>query len=186
MLEEEVLFALDQLFGERLISEFKTISVRTLASEIVTRRNALIPQSVTSIDLASELLGALRKLEFIDSTQAESQAPPVTEDLQRREDKWYRQQLQAAANRSINSAAGSINVGPAVYESLMTMAGSISMRDTIVLDTVSTMAGSIRGNAFVVRDTEVSSMAGSITADIKVLSWADLYKKAIKLGILEA
>lgn len=148
IITEDILLAFNQLFGERLIGEFAKMDVRTLASEIVTRRTTLIPQSVTSIDLAKALLDVLRKLEYIPSTPADTRKVEPVAQSQQKDDKWYRRRLVDAASPERSQISSNILLGAEVVSTARTMSGDILLADTIVLDELSTMSGKIIGHCF--------------------------------------
>lgn len=192
IITNDVLLALDQLFGERLISEFAAFDVRTLATEISVRRSALvalIPQTITSIDLAKELLDILRKLEYIDApapTAGPAKAAPAPEQEERsRDDDWYREQLEAVASLDRHAMSNDLTIVHEVVRTARTMSGNIDLNGAIVLGQLSTMSGNVFGEAYFAPHADVSSMSGNVSVRAKRLSWPDLYKKAVKLGIIE-
>lgn len=185
IITEDILLAFNQLFGERLISEFAKMDVRTLASEIVTRRTTLIPQSVTSIDLAKALLDVLRKLEYIPSTPTDAKKAETAAHPQQKDDEWYRRRLVDAASPERSQLSSNILLGAEVISSARTMSGDILLTDTIVLDGLSTMSGKIIGHCFAGPNAKISSMAGEVSVQVRRLSWPKLYDKAVELGLLE-
>jgi hypothetical protein len=192
VLSEDVLLALREMFGGRLIREIAGMKAHQLTAEVMACRNALFPQNVTSLDVATALLNIVRQLEFVqESTEPDEhvsepqveQCVEATKTAEYHSDEWYHDQLRAAAGDSITTSSD-INLKRSVVNRISTMSGDVKLKDTIVTHSVRTMSGDIRGNIFVGHGVQVQTMSGDITADIKQLSWPRLYAKAVELGVI--
>ena len=188
VLTEEVLFGLEQMFGGRMITEVSRLRAHELTAEIITRRGVLFPKEVPSLDVATALLDAMRRLEITDSLEVSDSAKPVPTAPSRqpstdKDANWCRKQLKAHADDSF-SMSGDLRLGRTIKNSVTTMSGSVRLDETIILKEIYTMSGDIRGTAYVGPKADISTMSGNIRANIKQLSWEQLYDKAVESGLI--
>ena len=186
VLSEDVLFGLEQMFGGRMISEIANLKAHELTAEIITRRGALFPKDVASLDVATALLEVVRRLEIADTPvppEAAPEAPAPAPERTSKGPEWCRKQLQAAASSS-SSMSGDFKFDKAIKSRISSMSGDIRLAETIVLEQIDTMSGDIRGVAYVAPDVVISTMSGSNTIDARQLSWERLYDKAVEFGLV--
>lgn len=187
VLSEDVLFGLEQMFGGRMISEIANLKAHELTAEIITRRGALFPKDVASLDAATALLEVVRRLEIADMPvppeAAHEAAPAPAPERTSKSPEWCRKQLLSVANDSY-SLAGDLKIGRTVKSKVQTVAGDIKMNEAIVLQVIESTAGDIKGIAYMPPGATVSTVAGDVDADIRQLSWERLYDKAVEFGLV--